>query len=222
MSAGVFYTATKVSGVQIGIVNISEDVDGTQIGIVNISSGQVRGAQVGIVNISRDLYGIPIGLVNVVENGIFRMSGWFSELGMGYVGFEMGSRYLYTLLYGGMALGDRPSLYTAALGFGLHIPVGPFFVEGDLSAKSSWTGWSESELSEAFDTTDLSPVWPSARIMLGVRVLRIFSLFGGVMLDSALPGYTVETGLHQDSSFTMNLWNAPVEVYQKLFVGISF
>ena len=74
VSAGVFYTATKVSGVQIGIVNISEDVDGTQIGIVNISSGQVRGAQVGIVNISRDLYGIPSGLVNVVENGIFRMS----------------------------------------------------------------------------------------------------------------------------------------------------
>ncbi len=129
---------------------------------------------------------------------------------MGYVGFEMGSRYLYTLLYGGMALGDRPSLYTAAFGFGLHIPVGPFFVEGDLSARSSWTGWSESELSEAFDMTDLSPVWPSARIMLGV------------MLDSALPGYTVETGLHQGSSFTMNLWNAPMEVYPKLFAGISF
>ena len=122
-------------------------------------------------------------------------------------------RCLYTLLYGGMALGDRPSLYTAAFGFGLHIPVGPFFVEGDLSAKSSWTGWSESEL---------SPVWPSARIMLGVRVLRIFSLFGGVMLDSELPGYTVKSGLHQGSSFTMDLWNVPVEVYPKLLVGIKF
>jgi hypothetical protein len=220
--SGVFNTATKVSGAQIGVVNISEDVDGTQIGIVNISSGQVRGAQVGIVNISRDLYGIPIGLINVVENGIFRTSGWFSELGIGYVGFQMGSRYLYTLLYGGMALGDRSPLYTAAFGFGLHIPVGPFFVEGDLSAKSSWTGWSESELAEAFDMSDLSPVWPSARIMLGVRVLRIFSFFGGVMLDSKLPGYTVETGLHQGSSFTMDLWNTPVEVYPKLFAGIKF
>ena len=70
--------------------------------------------------------------------------------------------------------------------------------------------------------SDLSPVWPSARIMLGVRVLRIFSLFGGVMLDSELPGYTAKSGLHQGSSFTMDLWNVPVEVYPKLFVGIKF
>jgi hypothetical protein len=220
--SGAFNTATKVSGAQIGVVNISEDVDGTQIGIVNISSGQVRGAQVGIVNISRDLYGIPIGLVNVIENGIFQVSSWFSELGMGYVGFQMGSRYLYTLFYGGVALGDRSPLYTAAFGLGLHIPVGPVFVEGDLSAKSSWTGWSESDLSEAFDMTDLSPVWPSVRVMVGVRVLRIFSLFGGVMLDSKLPGYTVETGLHQGSSFAMDLWNSPMEIYPKLFAGIKF
>jgi len=158
----------------------------------------------------------------VVENGIFRTSGWFSELGMGYIGFEMGSRYLYTLFYGGMALGDQAPLYTAAFGFGLHIPVGPIFVAGDLSAKSSWTGWSQSELAEAFDTADLSPVWPSARIMVGVRVLGIFSLFGGVMLDSMLPGYTVVTGLHQGSSFTMDLWNASLEVYPKLFAGIKF
>ena len=220
--SGVFNTATRVSGAQVGVVNISGDVNGTQIGIVNISSGQVRGTQIGIVNISRDLFGIPIGLINVVENGIFQTSGWFSELGMGYVGFQMGSRYLYTLLYGGIALGDRSPLYTAAFGFGLHIPVGPVFVEGDLSAKASWTGWSESELSEAFNMTGLSPVWPSARIMLGVRVLRIFSLFGGVMLDSKLTGYTVETGLHQGSSFTVDLWNEPIEVYPKLFAGIKF
>jgi hypothetical protein len=150
------------------------------------------------------------------------MSGWFSELGIGYIGFEMGSRYLYTLLYGGIALGNRSPLYTAAFGFGLHIPVGPFFVEGDLSAKSSWTGWGESELAEAFDTADLSPVWPSARIMVGVQVLGIFSLFGGVMLDSKLPGHTAETGLHQGSFFAMELGSTSMEVYPKLLAGIKF
>ena len=70
--------------------------------------------------------------------------------------------------------------------------------------------------------SDLSPVWPSARILLGVRVLGIFSLFGGVMLDVKFPGHTVETGLHQGSSFTMDLWNAPMEIYPKLFAGIKF
>jgi hypothetical protein len=191
---------------------------------VNIASGVVRGAQVGIVNISKDLYGIPVGLINIVENGMFRTSGWFSELGMGYVGFEMGSRYLYTLLYGGMALGDRFSpLYTAALGFGLHIPVGPFFVDGDLSAKASWTGWSESELAQAFDASDVSPIWPSARLMLGVRVFNFLGIFGGVMFDTTIPGYTAATELHQGSgSFNMELLGTPLQVYPKLFAGIKF
>ena len=220
--SGVFNTATRVSGAQVGVVNISEDVSGTQIGIVNISSGAVRGAQVGVVNISRDLYGIPIGLINVVENGTFRTSGWYSELGMAYIGFEMGSRYLYTLLYGGMALGDRPSVYTAALGLGLHVPVGPFFVDGDLSAKASWTGWSESELAQAFDASEVSPVWPSARLMLGVRFFGFLGLFGGVMLDSTIPGHTAETELHQGSSFNMELWGSSLQVYPKLFAGIKF
>jgi hypothetical protein len=220
--SGVFNTATRVSGAQVGVVNISEDVNGTQIGIVNISSGVVRGTQVGIVNISRDLHGIPIGLINIVENGIFRASAWFSELGVGYVGFEMGSRRLYTLLYGGMALGQRLSpLYTAALGFGLHVPVGPFFIDADLSAKASWTGWSESELAEAFDASTLSPVWPSARLMAGVRLFDFIGIFGGLMLDTTIPGYTAATELHQGSdAFTMQLLGTPLEVYPKLFAGI--
>ena len=220
--SGVFNKAVRVSGAQVGVVNISDDVSGTQVGIVNISRGVVRGAQVGIVNISRDLYGIPIGLINIVENGIFRTSGWYSEGGLGYVGFEMGSRYLYTLLYAGMALGDRPSIYTGALGFGLHVPVGPVFVDADLSAKASWSGWSKGELAEAFDMSEMSPFWPSARLLLGVQVFGFVGLFGGVMLDSTIPGYTVATGLHQGSSFNMDLWGTSLQVYPKLFAGIKF
>jgi hypothetical protein len=222
--SGVFNTATNVFGAQIGVVNISHDVSGTQVGIVNISDGVVRGAQVGIVNISKDLYGIPIGLINIVENGIFRTSGWYSEQGLGYVGFEMGSRYLYTLLYGGIALGETLSpLYTAALGLGLHVPVGLFFADVDLSAKASWTGWSRSELDQAFDMSDVSPFWPSARLMAGVRVFGFLGIFGGVMFDTTIPGYTAATGLHQGSgSFTMELWGAELQVYPKLFAGIKF
>jgi len=178
---------------------------------------------VGIVNILTDLHGIPIGFINIVENGIFRTSAWYSEQGLGYLGFQMGSRYLYTLLYGGLALGDRPSLYTAALGFGLHVPVGPLFVDADLSAKASWTGWSEGELAEAFDMSGVSPVWPSARLMLGVRLFDFLGIFGGVMFDTTIPGYTAATGLHQGSgSFTMELAGTPLEVYPKLFAGIRF
>jgi hypothetical protein len=91
-----------------------------------------------------------------------------------------------------------------------------------LSAKASWTGWSQSDLAEAFDASELSPLWPSARIMVGVRLFGFMSLFGGVMLDTAIPGYTMETGLHRGSSFTMELWDSPLVVYPKLFAGIKF
>jgi hypothetical protein len=220
--AGLFNHAPGVAGTQVGVVNISKDVKGSQIGIVNIADGEVHGTQVGLVNISRDLHGVPIGLINVVENGIFRVSGWISELDMGYVGFEMGNRYLYTLLYAGTALDNPASLYAAALGFGLHVPVGRFFVDGDLSAKASWTGWSGSELEEAFDAGDLSPIWPSARIMLGVQVLGSLSLFSGVMFDAAIPERTVETALHRGSSFSLDLWGGRIELYPKLLVGFKF
>ena len=221
--AGVFNSAAKVSGAQVGVVNIGQDVDGTQIGLVNIAAGQVRGTQIGLVNISRDLYGIPIGLINVVEEGIFHVSAWFSELGMGYLGLEMGSRYVYTLLYSGMDVegGDSPDLYTAALGFGLHVPVGPFFVDTDLSAKVAWTGFDDKELAAAFADEDLSPVWPSARILAGVRVLDFVSIFGGILFDIYLPGRTIQSGLHQGSSFTIDFWNNPAVVYTKLFAGFK-
>jgi hypothetical protein len=165
---------------------------------------------------------VPIGLINVVENGIFRVSGWISELDMAYFGFEMGSRYLYTLLYAGTALSDPASVYAAALGFGLHVPVGRFFVDGDLSAKASWTGWSEGELKQAFDASELSPIWPSARIMLGIKLLGRLSLFSGVMFDAAVPGRTVETALHRGSSFSLDLWGGSMEVYPKMMLGFKF
>ncbi len=220
--AGIFNSAAGVTGAQIGVVNLSGEVDGVQIGVVNIASGRVRGTQIGLVNIARDLHGVPVGLVSVVEKGAFHLSGWLSEPGTGHLGLEMGSRYLYTLLYGGMGLrSNTPAVYTAAVGFGLHVPVGPVFVEADLAAKAAWTGFSNRELAAAFSAGGLSPVWPSARLLAGVRVLGIFSLFGGVLFDGYLPGLTVQTALHQGTSFTLVFWDSPAVLYPRLFAGLK-
>jgi hypothetical protein len=43
------------------------------------------------------------------------------------------------------------------------------------------------------------------------------------MFDTAIPGYTAETKLHQGSgSFSMELLGASFQVYPKLFAGVQF
>ena len=113
---------------------VSAVLSGVVLGPVNVATGRVRGTQVGLVNVARDLRGLPLGLINVVREGSFHAAGWVSELGVGYVGLEMGSRTFYTLAYAGMQLRADPDVFTGGLGLGLHVPVGPVFVNLDLSA----------------------------------------------------------------------------------------
>ena len=221
-AAGVFNAADTLGGVQVGLVNVASTVYGTQIGLVNVAGGEVRGTQIGLLNIARDYRGFPIGLVNIVGNGYFHASTWYSELGMGYLGLEMGTRHLYGILYGGLVLSAAPDLFVAGLGAGLHIPIGPFFVNADLSAKQVFQGRTSDELAASVRQDGLVSVFPSVRATVGVR-LRSFTLFGGVMVDTLLAGRTVPTPLHreQGNSGTLELWGLQVGLYPKLFGGVG-
>ena len=221
-AAGVFNAADTLGGVQVGLVNVASTVYGTQIGLVNVAGGEVRGTQIGLLNIARDYRGFPIGLVNIVGNGYFHASTWYSELGMGYLGLEMGTRHLYGILYGGLVLSAAPDLFVAGLGAGLHIPIGPFFVNADLSAKQVFQGRTSDELAASVRQDGLVSVFPSVRATVGVR-LRSFTLFGGVMADTLLEGRTAPTPLHreQGNSGTLELWGLQVGLYPKLFGGVG-
>ncbi|MBN1838325.1 MAG: caspase family protein [Spirochaetales bacterium] len=221
-AAGVFNASHTIGGAQLGLVNIADRVYGTQIGLVNVAAGEVRGTQVGLVNIARDYRGVPIGLFNFVQNGYFHLSTWFSELGMGYVGVEMGTRHLYSLFYGAVELNASPDLYVAGAGVGLHVPIGMFFVNADLSAKQVLQGRTAEEVAASLQPGGLVSVFPSLRATVGLR-LGSFSIFGGILVDTLLEGLTAPTPLHRrpENPGTLELWNLRLGLYPKLFGGVG-
>ena len=158
------------------------------------------------------------------DNGYFHVSTWYSELGMGYLGVQMGTRILYGLAYAGMELSSAPDLYIGGIGAGLHFPIGPFFVDVDLSAKQVFQGRSAEELAASTVTPEgLVSVFPSGRATVGVG-LGPFSIFGGIILDTLLSGLTAPTPLHQQQadSGSLDLWGTQVGLYPKLFGGVGF
>ncbi len=209
----MFNRASSVAGAQVGLVNIGGDVRGAQVGLVNVA-GEVWGTQVGLVNIARSVHGLPVGLVSVTEDGRFSVSGWVTEGGYGYVGLQMSSGVLYTLLYGGLQLAGSPSLFSAGLGLGLHVPMGPFSVETDLSVQQVFEG-------DPLGLTYSTP-FPTARLLVGLKVFRSLGLFGGVLLDGYIPGTTEQTPLHRGTPWALNFSSGSLLLYPKLMAGLRF
>jgi hypothetical protein len=210
--AGVFNRAPSVAGAQVGLVNISGDVQGSQVGLVNVAAGEVRGTQVGLVNISRSMRGLPVGLVSVSEGSAFSLSAYVSEDALGYVGLQLSSGLLYTVLYGGTRLTESPTLFAAGLGLGLHLPMGPFYVETDIGGQ------------QAFQTGPLAdpdlPAFPAARLLVGWKMYRSLALFGGVLLNGHIPGATELTPLHTGTPLNLRFSIGSLELYPKLVAGL--
>jgi hypothetical protein len=216
-AAGVFNRARNVSGAQVGLVNVCEELRGTQVGLVNIATGEARGVQVGLVNVSRRQRGVPVGLLNIVDRGEFHFSGWYSEDDMGYLGLQMIGGYGYTLLYWGTELSRAPSVFAGGLGLGLHLPLGRFFVDTDLSVAHVFQGPVQ-EWGDGFLTSPLAPVFPVLRLAAGLRLFGPLALFGGVSLLGHVPGGTVATPLH--SGKPLDLGSGRLLLYPKLIVGL--
>lgn len=212
-TAGLFNKAGLISGAQIGLVNIASGVQGTQIGLVNIASGEVKGAQIGLVNIARRVHGIPAGLININEDG-FHISSWITDIGTVYLGLQSGNRYLYSLLYGGFKAAYPLDLFTAGLGLGFHIPLGPFYISADLSAKYVFQA-------SAGQSDYWSITFPSIRTIAGINIFGNLSLFGGVLLEGYIPGLGRETDLHAGYPFDLQVWDMNLLFYSKLFVGLK-
>ena len=218
-AAGVLNRAQTVSGAQVGIVNICDELRGTQVGLVNIASGEARGAQVGLVNISRNLHGLPVGLLNIVDRGEFHFSGWYSEDNLGYVGLQLIGGLGYTLLYWGTELSQAPSLFAGGLGLGLHLPLGRFFVDSDLSIAHVFEGPVE-RWGEGFISSPYAPVFPVLRLTVGMRLFGPLGLFGGMTFLGHVPGATPLTPLHRGNPIDLAVGSGHFLLYPKLIVGL--
>ncbi len=222
-AAGVFNSASSVTGIQIALVNHAKRVNGSQIGLVNITDGVVKGTQIGLINVAEDVRGIPLCLINIIDSG-FHVSAWYSELGMAYFGVQSGNEFFYTLFYGGAALDTGSEalplqLAAAGIGLGLGLPLRPFYINADVSAKQVFEEFSTQAIVDAYSSTEL-PWFPSLRVTAGVRIFDKLAIFAGVMLDSTITGMTPTTPLHTGQEYTLSFRDFDLVVYPKLFGGI--
>lgn len=193
--AGVFNIAEgeKTTGIQIaGTFNIADNMEGSQIGVVNIA-GKMQGVQAGIVNICDDLQGVPIGLINICGNGLHHLSAWYDGNGLVNTGFQLGTFY-YTFFTAALDPEDPDRLLTAGIGMGAEMPIGPFYLDTELYAKSLAAGNGSFEENAAVLFSEQTVPIPAVRLSFG----RKFdgwkggksSVFGGVDLALCFRGYT--------------------------------
>ncbi len=63
----VNYTSGSFSGLQVGLVNVSDTSWGIVAGLVNSANSRASGIQLGIINSSLEFRGLEIGLINYTE-----------------------------------------------------------------------------------------------------------------------------------------------------------
>lgn len=106
-----------------GLVNVAKDtLRGVQLsGLFNKVKNN-HGVQIGLVNISEEASGIAIGLVNYVENGYRSVEISSNEAFLTNLTYKMGSRHFYTIYTVGIG-NPETQLFRLGFGFGTNIPI---------------------------------------------------------------------------------------------------
>jgi len=125
--AGLVNYAHAVDGVQFaGLTNIAARVRGVQLGVVNVA-GDVDGMQLGVINVARHVNGASVGLISVAKNGRVQPVLWASTFMPANAALKFQLSLLYTQFGGGLS--PNNDTYTYEVGAGMHIPMGPVFLE---------------------------------------------------------------------------------------------
>jgi hypothetical protein len=107
------------NGIQIGLINISNEMDGWQFGLINVSRRSTKGTQIGLINFFRgNVDGTPIGLLNV-GRPYATLRVWTSDLFLTNYGVGLGSKKVQNTLFysfNPFATRDQP---LRAIGYGL-------------------------------------------------------------------------------------------------------
>ena len=107
------------NGVQIGLINISNEMDGWQFGLINVSRRSTKGTQVGLINFFKgNVEGTPIGLLNI-GRPYATLRVWASDLFLSNYGIGLGSKKVQNTLfysYNPFTNHDQP---VRAIGYGL-------------------------------------------------------------------------------------------------------
>ena len=97
---------------------------GVQLGTVNIARHFDSGIQIGLVNISEDHNGIPIGLFTYVENVPIGYQVWYNDSKFISAGIRSGNDDWYNLVSVGRRVEGDVRFHTLGAGFGRKIYLG--------------------------------------------------------------------------------------------------
>ncbi|WIG94861.1 caspase family protein [Myxococcus sp. SDU36] len=171
--------AERLTGAQVGLINISGDVAGAQVGLINVAA-EVRGVQLGFINIADDV-SVPIGLLSIVRKGRFVLELSADDVMPLSVGIKYGSRTVYVLVTTGVGIGEDSLRTFLNLGLGVHVPLDAadrYSLDVDLSYGS----WQPNFYGSGPKNTLFR-----MRATLGWELKRRFALFGGVSLNAYDP-----------------------------------
>jgi len=213
LAGGANLGLSSLQGLQLGSFNLAGDLVGVQIGAVNVAQGSVRGLQLGVVNVADSLRGAPLGVVNWIGDGLHDLALWGDELGMLHLGFQSGSRTVYTLLGASFrpSTADEPLRWGFEAGLGGHFPLGPLFGEVDLSALNL--------LDEESFHADLLAL-ARLRFTLGWQVRPHLGLFGGVAANLAVSEQPLEADLAWTPRWSWSPDGARLSCWPGFFVGL--
>jgi hypothetical protein len=126
--------------------------------------------------------------VNFVKNGIMHPAIYYDDMGFLNASFRSGSKHIYSIFSFGtqqillgkntivFAKEDENELIVWRVGLGLELPIGPFFIDFDVTAGSIldlggkvWKNY-ESAVSNVVQ----------ARLSLGLEIFKHFGFFAGI------------------------------------------
>jgi hypothetical protein len=124
--AGVFNASNgDTRGLQASTANLAfQDFRGLQIGVLNYSQ-KLTGVQLGVVNITEDAEaGVPIGLINIVKGGHYELEMTAGDVIYMNLGYKMGVEKFYTVIKAGISSFNNSPVYAAGIGFGGALRIG--------------------------------------------------------------------------------------------------
>lgn len=129
-----------------GILNTcAGSVRGVQFsGVINYAT-RLRGVQIGLVNIADSSSGVGIGLFSFVLKGYHKLSLSANEAFAYNVTLKTGTHWLYNIYSGGAVMQQGNNAYTLGIGYGSELPISKrFSINPELTGHAVYLGnWSE-------------------------------------------------------------------------------
>ncbi|MEP6613076.1 MAG: STN and carboxypeptidase regulatory-like domain-containing protein [Mucilaginibacter sp.] len=114
-------------GLQIAPMNIaSGKFSGIQLGGLFNYAKDLRGMQIGLINASDNSSGVSIGLLNFVQNGYHAVGIYSNETTDANLVYKSGTHSFYNIILAGANLGKNNKQYAYGLGYGNELPIFKF------------------------------------------------------------------------------------------------